>query len=495
MRQGAPAFRDHTATIAYRTRGDILHNGGNSPNRVALESVVELRMSILRDDAVEIWKAGVAAVDSARLVAETVQRRGDQLDIAGETFALSEIERIVVVGGGKAGAGMARGLEQALGADVVRDRVTGWVNVPADCVTTLQRIHLHAGRPAGVNEPTPEGIAGTERILSLVQTLGPRDVCLVLISGGGSALLPAPVAGLSLADKQRVTRALMHAGATIEQLNAVRSCLSRVKAGGLWRSMADGRGVALIISDVIGDPLAVIASGPTTDVRPCPRQALEILEALLPREAVPAGLWSLLAAQMQPTDPSSEQRLIPFRNVIIGNNRTAVVAAEQRARELGYAVAFTESDRRGIARDVGRELAARCLEQRTQETSARGWCLISGGEPTVQLVPTNLPRLGGRNQELVLSAAEQLWDGALDGLVLLSGGTDGEDGPTDAAGALFDAAVQAAARSQHLTPGDFLAINNSYPFFAASGGLLQTGPTHTNVMDLRVALVQPMAHS
>lgn len=450
-------------------------------------------MSTLRADTVEIWNAGVAAVDSARLVGQTVMRRGEQLEIAGETYALADIERIVVVGGGKAGAGMALGLEQALGEDVVRDRVTGWVNVPEDCVTTLQRVHLHAGRPAGVNEPTPEGIAGTERILSLVQSLGPRDLCLVLISGGGSALLPAPVAGLSLADKQAVTRALMHAGATIEQLNAVRSCLSRVKAGGLWRSMAAGRGVALIISDVIGDPLSVIASGPTTDVRPDPETALGILEALLPRDAVPAKLWSLLAAQVHQTVRTSDRPLIPFRNVIVGNNRTAVDAAELKARELGYAVALAESDRRGIARELGRELAERCLEQRTRETSARGWCLISGGEPTVQLVPTTRQRLGGRNQELVLSAAERLWDVSLNGLVLLSGGTDGEDGPTDAAGALFDAAVHAEARTQHLTPGDYLAINNSYPFFEACRGLLQTGPTHTNVMDLRVALVVPDA--
>ncbi len=446
----------------------------------------------LREDAFEIWSAGVAAVDSARLVQETVRRRGDELELVGEVFPLSEIGRIVVVGGGKAGAGMAAGLEQVLGHDIVDDRVSGWLNVPADCVRPLRKIQLHPGRPAGVNEPTAAGVFGTERILKLVSELTPRDLCVLLLSGGGSALLPAPVAGITLADKQVVTRQLMQAGATIDQLNAVRSCLSRFKSGGLWRAMSAGRGVGLIISDVIGDPLAVIASGPTVDVPPNAERALQILQQLVTLDAIPVNVLRLLHAQVESLPPHPRAASVPFRNVIIGNNQTAVTAAAERAQLLGYDLARQSTNERGIAREVGRELAEESLRWRPRPASGRGWCLISGGEPVVQMVPTTQPRRGGRNQELVLAAAVRLWSEDLTGLVILSGGTDGEDGPTDAAGAVFDAQVRQVASEQGLDPEPFLAINNSYPFFDAAGGLIKTGPTHTNVMDLRVTLVQPL---
>lgn len=445
----------------------------------------------LSEDAIAIWSAGVAAVDSARLVQEHVRRRGQDLEIGGGTFPLSQIDRIVVVGGGKAGAGMAAGLEQALGADLVEQRLSGWLNVPADCVRTLLKIHLHAGRPAGVNEPTSEGVVGTERILELVSTLTPPDLCIVLLSGGGSALLPAPVDGITLTDKQIVTRQLMEAGATIDQLNAVRSCLSRFKGGGLLRAMPGGRGIGLIISDVIGDPLAVIASGPTVDAAPNAAAALRILQNFVLPEAVPANVLRVLRTQAESVAGTHRSMPIAFRNMIIGNNQTAVLAAARQAEKLGYSVGRQSTDERGIAREVGQALADELLDWRRRPAPGRGWCLISGGEPVVQLVATSQPRSGGRNQELVLAAAERLWSHDLNGITVLSGGTDGEDGPTDAAGAFFDAQVRQVATAQGLNPQPFLAINNSYPFFDAAGGLLRTGPTHTNVMDLRIALVNP----
>ncbi|MEX2175823.1 MAG: DUF4147 domain-containing protein, partial [Pirellulaceae bacterium] len=188
-----------------------------------------MNSSSLRSDALAIWQAGVDAVRSDLLVVENVRTRGDSLVVGDERLPLASIGRIVVIGAGKAGAGMAAGLEQALGPHVLAEKqVAGWVNVPADCVRTLLRIHLHAARPAGVNEPTPAGVFGTEQILELVGSLGPRDLCFCLISGGGSALLPAPVAGVTLADKQMLTRHLSGAGANIQELNTVRKQLSRM---------------------------------------------------------------------------------------------------------------------------------------------------------------------------------------------------------------------------------------------------------------------------
>src|SRR5262245_26470450 len=225
----------------------------------------------LRSDALAIWHAGLAAVRSDRLVTDNVRVDGESLLIGDESIRLSSVGRIAVIGAGKAGAGMAAGLEEALGPRVLAEKqVRGWINVPADCVRELGCIHLHAARPAGINEPTSEGVLGAEKILEIVSSLGADDLCICLISGGGSALLPAPVAGVSLAEKQAITRQLSAGGANIEELNTVRKQLSRIKGGGLARACRAGRLITLIISDVLGDPLDVIASGPTV---PDPRSA------------------------------------------------------------------------------------------------------------------------------------------------------------------------------------------------------------------------------
>lgn len=448
-------------------------------------------MQRLRHDAEAIWRAGVAAVDSARLVERAVRRDGTDLVIGGHRVSLGRLRRLVVVGAGKAGAGMAAGLEQAVGDDLLRSRVTGWINVPADCVRPLRAIHLHPARPAGVNEPTEAGVAGSARILELARNLGPDDVCVVLLSGGGSALLPAPVEEVTLADKQAVTRLLMHAGAPIDDLNRVRKHLSQIKGGRLAQAAAGaGLVVTLIISDVIGDPLDVIASGPTVPDPTTAAEALSTLRQYAPDpQAVPQGVWDALLRGVWQGE--TVEMLPPHvHNHIIGSNATALTAAAEEARRLGYRVHSLGSDNRGEARSVGRELAALALSVRD-----RGWplaapaCLLSGGEPVVRLVPTDQPRKGGRNQEVALAALDALCDDGLHAIVILSGGTDGEDGPTDAAGAVADADVWTAARQQHLVPADFLAINNAYPFFDQTGGLLRTGPTHTNVMDVRVVLV------
>jgi glycerate-2-kinase len=444
----------------------------------------------LREDARSIWNAGVNAVRSERLVGEVIGRQDEELTICKHRFGLSSLRRIAVVGAGKAGAGMASAVEEALGDDVVADKTVGWVNVPADCVRQLKRIRLHPGRPAGLNEPTAEGIEGSRQILRLVASLTPADLCLVLVSGGGSALLPAPVEPLTLQDKQGVTRFLMHAGATIQELNAVRKRLSQIKGGGLARASQAGQLIGLIISDIVGDPLDMIGSGPTYPDPTTDAEALAVLERFDARPPeVPQAVLDYLRAASQ-----TEKAVAPFpdhvSNYIIGCNATAVGAAAIAAQQRGYRVISLGSDNAGQANAEGRALAERCRALRDgDEPGPRPVCILSGGEPVVHMVKTDRPRKGGRNQQLVLAGLVALEGDTMERIVLLSGGTDGEDGPTDAAGAVADAGLVRAARQRGLAPRPYLEINDSYSFFEPLGGLLKTGPTHTNVMDLRVALV------
>ncbi len=449
----------------------------------------------LRRDAMAIWQYAVDAVGSERLVRENVHLvqhpRGPTLEMAGQAVELAPLRRMVVVGAGKAGAGMAAGLEAALGPDVLHEKnVSGWVNVPADCVRKLARIHLHAARPAGVNEPTPEGAAGAAEIMRLVGQLEPDDLCIALISGGGSALLPLPIEGITLDDKLAVTRFLSAAGAPIDELNTVRKQLSLIKGGGLARACGAGHLVTLIISDVLGDPLDLIASGPTVNDPSTPSDALKILNRY---DALAAGISERVMTAL--ARRQSERRQPPrcrVTNHIIGHNALAVAAAAREAQRLGYRVQCESATRsEGPAETIGRQLADKALALRA---GGECNCFISGGEPTVKLVDSASRGRGGRNQQLVLAAVERLESadarGAeTGGILILSGGTDGEDGPTDAAGALADAEIIAAAKSHQLDPSEYLARNDAYHWFEPLGGLIKTGPTHTNVCDVRVVLV------
>lgn len=431
-----------------------------------------------------IWLAGVEAVRSDRLVQGQVRVDGHWLEIAERRFDLTAIRRIVVVGAGKAGAGMAAGFEAALGPRLlVEKQVSGWINVPADCVRPLARIHLHAARAAGVNEPSPEGVAGSEQIMRLVESLSADDLCVTLISGGGSALLPLPMNEITLDDKLAVTRFLSAAGANIEELNTVRKQLSRIKGGGLARACRAGELVALVISDVLGDLLDLIASGPTVDRDASPARAIEVLERYNARSG---GISDRVFRALEA--PREQPRAITcsVTNRVIGNNATAVAAATEKAVELGYATESTWAERpEGPAEDLGRSLAdhARLMRDRPGRN-----CLVSGGEPTVKLAPAGQRGLGGRNQQLVLAAAERLEAHAA-GILILSGGTDGEDGPTVAAGAFVDAAMLEEARRRGLSCGDYLRRNDAYHWFEPLSGLVKTGPTDTNVCDVRVVLV------
>lgn len=438
--------------------------------------------ALLRQHARAIWQAAVAAVDPFELVGGVLTSPPPAL-----AEALAGSGRILVVGGGKAGAAMVAGVEAALSEQA--QRLAGVVNVPAESVRLLRAIRLHAARPAGSNQPTAEGVAGVRAMLDLVASAGPHDVGLCLLSGGGSALLPAPVAGITLEDKQHVT-ALLHAcGATINEMNCVRKHLSAVKGGRLAQAFGERPLFSLIISDVIGDPLDVIASGPTVADPTTFADALAVLDRYDLRSRVPSAVLAHLERgrdglidETPKTLPSSVQ------NILLGNNRRALAAAQQQAEALGYAVLNLGAYIEGETRQAAVVLAGVARSIRGDGQPLRPpVCLLSGGETTVTLTPGH--GRGGRNQEFVLSAAVYLGAAGLRNMAVLSGGTDGEDGPTDAAGAIAEEGTLTRATQARLDPATLLERHDAYSFFEATGDLFKTGLTQTNVMDVRVLLI------
>ncbi|OAI41125.1 hydroxypyruvate reductase [Planctomycetaceae bacterium SCGC AG-212-D15] len=432
----------------------------------------------LREQARVIWDAAVDAVRPAELLRAAVADLRPRLTSA---------KRILVVGAGKASGAMAAALEEAL-PDLL-PRIQGVINVPDSAVRPLRAIRLHAARPAGSNHPTEAGVHGAKEMLELVASAGPDDIVLCLISGGGSALLPAPAEGISLADKQHVTRLLHACGATINEMNLVRKHLSRIKGGHLVRGFRGRHLYSLIISDVIGDPLDVIASGPTAADPTTFADALQVLERHGQIGATPSAVIDYLRRGVAGEHPETLKSLpTNVSNLVIGNNARALTAAEAKAVELGFRVLNLGSFLEGETSQV-----AVALSGIVRSIRGDAWplsppvCLLSGGETTVTLAADH--GAGGRNQEFVLAALAYLGREGLRDVVVLSGGTDGEDGPTDAAGAIADGGTLTRAEKHGLTPAPFLARNDAYSYFAATGDLLKTGLTETNVMDVRVMLI------
>jgi hydroxypyruvate reductase len=419
----------------------------------------------LRADAATIRAAAIAAVAPASLVTRRLAVDGGRItfDGAPPPIDLDAVDRVVVVGAGKAAAGLASGVIAALGPQrLARHRVTGLVSVPAGCVLDAGPVEVRATRPAGANLPTADVVAATREMRGLVAGLGPRDLAIAVITGGGSALLAEPRDGFTLADKIALTQRLSAAGADIAALNAARRQMSAVKGGGLARACAAGRLLVLVLSDVIGDDLEVIASGPCMPGSP----------------TTPPGAW---------TTP----RGCRVDHVLLGGNATAVDAAARAARDLGYGVTLRHAapgaDTQAPAEAIGRRLAAEAMAA----AGAGPLAIIEGGEATVK-VPADHGK-GGRNQQTVLAAIDAVrrsgaaWPG---GVLLESIGTDGEDGPTDAAGAVADADVVAAITAAALDVPRALARCDAHPLLTAAGGLVITGPTGTNVADVRLVLVR-----
>lgn len=442
----------------------------------------------LRDEALSIWQAGVNAVHPDVFMPELIRVEKDCLLVAGQKLPLDSSGSWTIVGAGKAGHTMLQAFEAAVGPDILkRKRVTGIINVLNSFADDYRPgVKLHGSRPEGDPLPTQAGVAGSLEMLTLVQGLGPDDTVIAFFSGGASALLPLPVTGVTLAEKRDATALLSKAGATIPELNAVRKHLSRVKGGRLAAASKAGRWISLILSDVIGNPLDVIASGPAVADPTTFGDALNVIRTYKLETRVPVSVMRHLERGHQGLEDETPKSLPPcITNHIVADSAKALQAAARAASEKGYAVTVEPNPIQGVARIEGAGLMERALALKAA-SSGKPVCLLAGGEPVVQrVVPGGK---GGRNQEIALGAYSKIAATGFEGC-LLAAGTDGEDGPTDAAGAYCDMDLCKAARIQRLDPAAYFIASRTYDFFARTNALLKTGPTGTNVMDLAVILV------
>jgi hydroxypyruvate reductase len=440
----------------------------------------------LRADALAIFRAGLLAANAGEAVRRSVRLSGSKLYLrGGRSLSLKEFDRIFVIGAGKAGAAMAGALERILGTG----RITGGLlNVKhGHAAPKLRRIRLNeCAHPV----PDRQGEHGAREMEALLREMNARDLVFVLISGGASALLPAPAPPVTLADKQKTTDLLLKCGADIFQLNAVRKHLSDLKGGQTAELAYPATVVSLILSDVIGDPLDVIGSGPTAPDSTTYGDALRVLSHFNLTRRVPRPVLFRLdqgaRGDLPETPKPGDAVFANVVNVIVGSNRLSLEASAQEARRLGYRPLIVSSSMQGEAREVAR---VHC--EILREVTATGnpisapACLLSGGETTVTVKGKGK---GGRNQEFALASAIYL-DG-LAGALVLSAGTDGTDGPTDAAGAIADGYSAQRAKDQGLSVSEHLQANDSYTVFSALGDLVKTGSTGTNVMDLNVLLAR-----
>lgn len=423
--------------------------------------------AVLRRQALSIFRAALAAADPAAAVARRLER-----------IEFSRFHQVFVIGAGKAGASMAAAAERVIGPRIT----AGLVNVKDRDQTRLRRIELHeSGHPV----PDQRGLQGAERLARIARSAGRHDLVVCLISGGASALMPMPAPPITLDEKQAVTRLLLACGADIHEINTLRKHMSLIKGGQLARLAAPARVEALLLSDVIGDDPSVIGSGPAAPDTSRFADALQVLDKYDIRARVPAsvrlrceeGARGKLLETPKPDDPIFAR----VRNTVIGGNRLALAAAARRARDLGFRTLVLSSEVQGETREIARMHAAIAREiSRSGRPVRPPACVITGGETTVTLHGNGL---GGRNTEFVLAAALDL--AGLPNTVVLSAGTDGTDGPTDAAGALADGATLARKSDARR----YLERNDSYRYFEALGDLVKTGPTHTNVMDVHLVLV------
>jgi len=437
----------------------------------------------LRRDARAILDACLAAVEPEAAVRKFLCLEGEDLVVAGAfRISLGEVGRIFVVGAGKGTAPMAGAVETILG-----DRIDGG----AICVKyghglPLKRIKvLEGGHPV----PDASGQAAAQQIMDVARQADFRDLVISCISGGGSALLPAPVKGITLGDKQELTNSLLACGATIHEINALRKHLSLSKGGNLMKLAYPARVINLMLSDVVGDDMDTIASGPFVPDASTYGQALEILERydLMSRvpERVVEHLCSGLAGLVPETPKPGDEIFGRAVNVIVGSNIQSLASGREKAGELGYNAIILSSSIEGDTAEVARTHAAIAREIRaTGNPVGPPACILSGGESTVKVMGSGK---GGRNQEFALNLVHAA-SGIPDSL-FASIGTDGTDGPTDAAGAIVDSRTVARAQELGLDPVEFGRNSDSYHFFEQLGDLIITGPTRTNVMDVRVCLV------
>jgi glycerate-2-kinase len=436
----------------------------------------------IKNSALTIFMEAVKAADPYRCIQNMVSANDDSIIIGQDTYHQSTFKKIFVIGGGKASARMGQALEDVLG-----ERITGgWINTKDGHSVPLKHITVHE-----CSHPVPDarGMYGTKKIIDILSEADEQSLVICLLSGGGSALMPAPCEGVTLEEKQQVTKLLLGTGATIGELNAIRKHLSILKGGGMARLVFPARLHVLILSDVIGDKLDIIASGPAVSDSSTFADCIEIcirrgIMEKLPsrvRERLNKGIKGMVPETAKPDD----SYLSFAANTLIGNNRISVAAAEMTACSLGFNTLVLSTFLEGEASELGKFFASIASEIRISGNPIPApACIIGGGETTVTVRGNGQ---GGRNQEMALSAARFL--SGMDDVVFLSGGTDGTDGTTDAAGGIVDGGTVKRGKAKGLSIDDFLNNNDSYTYLRETGDIMVTGPTGTNVMDVQILCV------
>jgi hydroxypyruvate reductase len=442
----------------------------------------------MRSEAVDLFQAAIKRVDPYEVVREFVHLDGKRLIFGEENQSQTELDlggyqRIYLVGGGKATAPMARAMEGLLG-----DRIdAGIINVKYGFTDDLGFTEIREA-----NHPLPDqnGVDGTKKILDLLAGAEEKDLIFSLISGGGSALLPQPAGEVTLVEKQTLTRDLLECGASIDEINAIRKHISASKGGQMARAAYPATTVNLMLSDVVGDKMDVIASGPFVPDMSTFNDAWEIIEKYGLRD-IPDSVTEHLKKGLEHVIPETPKKGEPIfdrvHNFIIGSNILALEAARAEAEKMGYTTLILSSMVEGETREVARVHAAIAKEiLKSGRPVHPPACIISGGETTVTIRGKGL---GGRNQEFSLAAALDLTE-LSPRVVILSGGTDGNDGPTPAAGAVVDPLTVHKGKNKGIDASAYLEDNDSYHFFQKVDEMLVTGPTNTNVMDVRLILVR-----
>jgi glycerate 2-kinase len=447
----------------------------------------EITDSELFRKAEKIYKAALSEVDPENLIKKNVSVQDGELVIKNKSFDLGRFDNIFLVSIGKAAPFMAEGLQDVLG-DRIKEGIS--LYLPQNKITLKNITSLPASHPL----PDERSLQAAQSILSLVEKMGEKDLLFVLISGGGSAQISLPAEGVSIEEKRLITDELLKAGAEITELNTVRKHLSRIKGGRLAQEAFPATVISLVISDVRGNDLENIASGPTHWDSSTYADAFQVLKKYKLWDGAPVSIKTVIERGIQKKTQETAKHEAPVfkqvHNIIIGDNHEALRAAQGEARKLGFRSLILTSSDQGEARDAAKNYVSLFVNfLQSEKTASQPLCYLAGGELTVTVKGKGT---GGRNQEFVLAALiemkkthheERRW-------LILSIGTDGIDGPTDAAGAWITPSVLKLTEELSLDPDEYLDNNDSYNFFKKAGRLIYTGPTHTNVMDLRLFLIE-----
>lgn len=440
----------------------------------------------LKNHAEVIFKAALERVNSHRLLEHVLSIQGEILTVKTETeelkINLSQFQKIKIIGFGKAAAQMASGLTTILGSRILEGVIVIKDSTKADIPSGVEV--LISSHPI----PDEKSEYAGRRLLEFCQSCNTQELVFGVISGGASALVEVPAEGLSLDDLSKTTEVLLACGASIHEINCVRKHLSKIKGGRLAREIFPAASVNFILSDVVGDDLSVIGSGPTVADKTTFEDAWKLVEKYKLQKKLPPSVLTHLKNKIDETPKPGEPCLSGTRNILVGTNRQALMAARKKAKELGYETLILSHEIQGEASTVAHKFYSFSKEIENNPRMKRPACILGGGETTVTL---NGKGKGGRNQEMALAYICCLEDAAQSSSeqLFLSASTDGSDGPTDATGAFASMKILESAKMLGLDPDDYLDRNDSYHFFKRAGGHFKTGPTETNVCDLQILLM------